>query len=113
MNSLNALNSLTNQEYPRLVLSPGPHFVCNTHVNDIVARLSAHCLMFADDIKIFSEIRNVEDAVSLQKNLVLKLLKAGVWRTRLCVPVKSVLLLPSSDHCHRYLSLSSFSLNAW
>lgn len=31
------------------MLSPGPHFVCNTHVNDIVAMLSAHCLMFAED----------------------------------------------------------------
>lgn len=61
------------------MLSPWPHFVCNTHVHDIVARLTAHCLLFTEDIKIFSEIRNVEDAVSLQKNLVLKLLKTGVW----------------------------------
>lgn len=75
-----------------------------------VARLSAHCLMFTEDIKIFSEIRNVEDAVSLQKNLVLKLLNTGVWWTKWCLPVKSVLLFPAPDHCHRYLSLSSFSL---
>lgn len=29
----------------------------------IVAMLSAHCLMFADDIQIFTKIRNVEDSV--------------------------------------------------
>lgn len=41
----------------------------NVFVNDIVTVMTADCLMFADDIKIFSQVRSSADHTNLQQSL--------------------------------------------
>lgn len=38
-------------------------------INDLVSKMSSHCLLYADDLKVFSKIDNVNDCIKLQKDL--------------------------------------------
>lgn len=46
----------------------GPLFF-NIFVNDIMDNLDVRCLMYADDLKIFSRITSIEDCLKIQSNL--------------------------------------------
>lgn len=41
----------------------------NIFINDIVANLTVNCLLYADDLKLFSRILSLDDCVILQQNL--------------------------------------------
>jgi ribonuclease P/MRP protein subunit RPP40 len=50
----------------------------NIYINDIVADLECRALLFADDLKIYSQISSMEDCVKLQDDLI----KVNEWCTR-------------------------------
>lgn len=67
-------NGYRSVEYPALSGVPqgsilGP-LLFNIYVNDIVDELDVDCLMYADDLKIYSRIQSIYDCERLQQNLL-------------------------------------------
>lgn len=60
---------------PKLVTSGVPQgshlgpLLFSIYVNDVTCKISSHCLLYADDLKVFRHITSTEDHVLLQKDL--------------------------------------------
>ena len=60
----------------------GPLFF-NIYINDIVDQLDVQCLLYADDLKIFHEIKSMEDCLVLQRNIDL----VHIWSKKNLLPL--------------------------
>ena len=53
------------------------------YINDLPTVVTTNCLLFADDLKLFHEIRSQSDVLSLQQDLNAVALWAADWKLKL------------------------------
>jgi len=71
-------------------------------INDLDKDISSNMLKFADDTKIFKEVRNSTDCSRLQADLDKLVLWAQKWQTEFNVNKCKVMHVGNSDDCSTY-----------
>ena len=68
-----------NQTGPRCVRCPAGHrswsLVVFLHINEIMSDIESEIRLFADDCVCYREIKDIEDTLKLQKDIV----RLGIW----------------------------------